>query len=66
MIESCFNLATYHWAWYIFGFLFAPRVTLCVLLMVYLLIPVYAKASLLVALIGYTFMLRIAAMAAKK
>ena len=36
MIENIFSIHHYHFIWYILGFIFAPRVTLAVLVSVYL------------------------------
>ena len=35
MIEQGFNLAHYHWVWYILGFAFVPRLTLMIFITIY-------------------------------
>jgi len=37
------NIHSYHFIWYILGFLFAPRTTLAVLLTVYLPVNIWIK-----------------------
>lgn len=35
MITQTFNIHLYHWAWYLFGFIFAPRLTVMIFVTIY-------------------------------
>ncbi len=43
MIENIFDLNTYHWVWYIIGFIIAPRLTLAIIVTIYTPIALWLK-----------------------
>jgi len=45
---NVFSIYNYHWIWYILGFLFAPQLTLIILVCVYLPISVTFKTTLVI------------------
>lgn len=51
--NKMFNIMDYHWVWYILGFLFSPRITLAVLVCIYLPVDLIIKiVAIIVAFFG--------------